>query len=384
VTENEDARWPNIYESIPKGPFKDNEGIYDAVVEDSLPARMGVLQRLSDFRSRRMRFLWQDLQIPMGAACIFAGMGGVSKSTFSIWLAGRVTRGLVKGDLLGQPADVLYVSHEDGIEDVVLPRAQANGVDTTKFHIFGVATKLVRGVSMPKFPEDLALLEEKIIEVGAKVVIVDPILSAMPSGADPNSNVDVRELIDPLNQLAQRLGVTIICIAHVNKSVTSARTSVTGSAAWVDATRGTLIFVKDEPEPGQDFSTVVLGGRKANYGPDGTNYTYRIRSVDHTHDSGEVGSIPKIEWLGLSTRTIEDAMASSTEDRREGFLRGAIREYVDSLPGAVSVQDVLKEFRDQRPENIRMTLSRMVKGNQIDSPERGVYQSMKYRPKDRL
>lgn len=379
-----EGEWPNIYESVTGAPLKDNENIYDAALEDSTPARMGVTQRLSDFRSRKLRWLWQDVQIPMGAAVIFAGMGGVSKSTFSIWLAGRLTKGLVHGDLLGQPTDVLYVSHEDGVEDVVLPRAQANGVDTTRFHIFGVATKVVNGVSMPKFPEDLNLLEEKIVETGAKVVIVDPILSAMPSGADPNSNVDVRALIDPLNQLAQRLQVTIICIAHVNKSVTSARTAVTGSAAWVDATRGTLMFVMDQPDPQQDYVDVVIGGTKGNYGKSGVTHTYRVRSVDHLHDSGEVGSIPKIEWLGLSTRTVEDVMAAGSEDRREGFLRGAIREYIDSLAGATTTQEVLREFRDQRPENIRMTLSRMVKSNQIDSPERGVYQSMKYRPKDRL
>ena len=194
-------------------------------MQDITPSKMGVTQTLRDFRSRKMKFLWEDVRIPMGAAIIFAGMGGVSKSTFSIWLAGRVTRGLVAGELLDTPSDVLYVSHEDGIEDVVLPRAQANGVDTERFHIFGVASKYHNGVSMPKFPEDLALLEEKIIETSAKVVIIDPILSAMASGRDPNSNVDVRELIDPLNQLAQRMQVTIICIAHINKSVSSARTA---------------------------------------------------------------------------------------------------------------------------------------------------------------
>jgi hypothetical protein len=330
-----------------------------------------------------MRWLWEGI-VPNGAAVIFAGMGGVSKSTFSIWLAGRVTRGLVNGCLLGEPADVLYVSHEDGIEEVVLPRAQANGVDTAKFHIFGIATKVVNGVSMPKFPEDLALLEEKIVEVDAKVVIIDPVLSAMASGRDPNSNVDVRELIDPLNQLAQRLGITIICIAHINKTVSNARTAVSGSAAWVDATRGTLMFAMEEPDPMIEHTDVVFGSTKGNYSKTGMNYTYRVHSHDHEHDSGEVGSVPKIEFLGLSTRTVGDVLASGSEDRREGFLKGQIKEFIDSLQGAVSVQDVLKEFRDQRPENVRMTLSRMVKSGVIDAPERGWYQSIKYRPKERL
>jgi hypothetical protein len=383
VTENEDARWPNIYESIPKGPFKDNEGIYDAVMEDATPARMGVVQTLGHFRSRKMQWLWDGI-VPIGAAVIFAGMGGVSKSTFSIALAGRVTKGTLDGVLIGKPADVLYVSHEDGIEDVVLPRAQVNGVDTMRFHIFGVASKVVNGVSMPKFPEDLNLLEEKIIEVGAKMVIIDPVLSAMASGRDPNSNVDVRELIDPLNQLAQRLQITIICIAHINKTVSNARTAVTGSAAWSDATRGTLLFAMEDPDPNLPYTDVVFGSTKGNYGRNGLSYTYRLHSHDHTHDSGEVGSIPLVQYLGVSTRSVGEVLAAGSEDRREGWLKGAIKEFLDALPGAVSLQGIYKEFSEQRPEVVRMTLSRMVKSNLIDAPERGQYQSMKYRPKDRL
>jgi hypothetical protein len=377
VTEEGPGEWPNIYESVTGAVHDDNEGLIEAALGDA-PLKMGVVQTLSHFRSRKMRWLWDDI-IPNGAAVIFAGMGGVSKSTFSIWLAGRVTRGLVKGTLLGEPADCLYVSHEDGIEEVVLPRAQANGVDTDRFHVFGVASKLVNGVSMPKFPEDLNLLEEKINEVNAKVVIIDPVLSAMASGRDPNSNVDVRELIDPLNQLAQRLGISIICIAHVNKTVTNARTAVTGSAAWSDATRGTLLFAMDEPDPQAGYSDVVFGSTKGNYGPNGVNYTYRIRSHDHTHDSGEVGSVPKVEFLGLSTRTVGEVLAAGSEDRREGWLKGAIKEFIDSLNGAVTLQAIYREFPEQQNATVRMTLTRMFKAGLVDSPERGIYQSIKYK-----
>ena len=362
-------------------PFKDNEGLYDQMLEDATPDRMAVTQTLAHFRSRKMQWLWEGI-IPIGAAVIFAGMGGVSKSTFSIALAGRVTKGLLPGVALDQPADVLYVSHEDGIEDVVLPRAQVNDVDTERFHIFGVATKVVNGVSMPKFPEDLNLLEEKIAELGVKLVIVDPILSSMASGRDPNSNVDVRELIDPLNQLAQRMQITVVCIAHINKTVTNARTAVTGSAAWSDATRGTLLFAMDDPDPTVPYADVVFGSTKGNYSKGGMNYAYRLHSVDHVHDSGEVGSIPMIELLGPSTRTVGDVIASQGQDRREGTLRGEIREYLDSLGGATTLASIYQVFADEKQPNIKMTLSRMVAAGQVHSPARGYYQSNKYRPQD--
>ena len=373
------VEWPNIYESVTGVTHDDNVGLFEAALADATPARMGVVQTLNNFRSRKMQWLWEGI-VPIGAAVIFAGQGGVSKSTFSIALAGRVTRGSLAGVLFGKPADVLYVSHEDGIEDVVLPRAQVNDVDTGKFHIFGVATKIVNGVSMPKFPEDLNLLEEKIRELGVKLVIVDPILSSMASGRDPNSNVDVRELIDPLNQLAQRMQITIVCIAHINKTVTNARTAVTGSAAWSDATRGTLLFAMEESDPTLDYSDVVFGSTKGNYGRNGTNYTYRLRSHDHTHDSGEVGSIPKVEFLGLSTRSVGDVLAGAGEDRREGALKGEVKEYLDTLPGAVYITEIYQMFADEKQATVKMTLYRMLRKGEIHSPARGYYQANKFRP----
>jgi hypothetical protein len=226
----------------------------------------------------------------------------------------------------------------------------------------------------------LPLLEEKIKKTGAKVVIIDPIVSTMEKGSDPNDLVAVRLLINPLNEMAQRLGIAVICVAHTNKGATNARTAVTGSAAWVDATRGTLMFAMEPPEPDQEYTDVIIGKAKQNYSRGGTNYAYRLHSVDHLHDSGEVDQVPKIQWLGASQRTVEDIMSMGTEDRRVGFLSGAIKEYIEAAQGATTLQNILAEFKDQPPVNVRMTLSRLVKGGKIHSPQRGLYQPMRLAP----
>lgn len=341
--------------------------------------RKVVLDYLSEHTSRPLRWLWDGI-VPQGAATVWAGMGGVSKSTFALWFAGRVTRGVVQGTLLNQPSTVLYVSHEDGIEDVVLPRAQANGVDTTRFARLGIRMKEAKGVLMPRFPDDIAAVEAAIRKSGAKVVIIDPIISTMGSGKDPNSLLDVREVIDPINELAQRLDIAIICIAHTNKGSTDARTSVTGSGAWVDATRGTLIFAMHTPEPDVPYTDVVFGNAKSNYSKTGLNYTYRVHSAQHLHDNGEMGEVPKIQWLGPSSMSVDEVLASRNEDRRVGWLSGAIKEYIEESNGATSLQQILSEFKDQRPDNIRQTLTRLTKTGKIHSPSRGYYQSMKHAP----
>lgn len=335
-----------------------------------------ILKDLSEFRSKPLRWMWKGL-IPMGAAVVFAGMGGVSKSTFALWLAGRVTRGLVDGALLNQPSHVIYVQHEDPVEQVVLPRAQVNLVDTAKFSIFGVPMKNVKGATMPMFPEHIGRLENAIKQKNAKVVIIDPIISTMRPGSDPNDLVAVRQLLDPINQLAQRLDITIICIAHTNKGSTDSRTSVTGSGAWVDATRGTLVFASEEPEADQDYIDVVFGNPKANYSKYGANYTYRVHSAEHMYDNGEVADMAKIQFLGPSTRTVDEVLASRIEDRRSGWLPRAIKDFIESSMGATTTKQILEEFKDQNPGTVRGALARLAKSGKIDAVTHGVYQKRK-------
>jgi RecA-family ATPase len=325
-----------------------------------------------------MEWLWDGI-VPLGAASVWAGMGGVSKSTFALWFAGRVTRGLAKGEYLGKPSTVLYVAHEDDPLKVTLPRLQVNQVDLSRFATYGIRLKTINGVMMPTFPEDIVRLEQAILKSGAKLVIIDPVLSTMEGDKNMNDARHVREVIDPLNQLAQRLGVAIICIAHVNKGTTQSRTAVSGSGAWVDATRATVIFAMDEVEPGSDYSQVVIQGKKMNYTQTDSAYTYRVQGVDHMHDDGSVGSVPKIQWMGASTRSVDDIL-NAGEDRRNGWLAKEIKDFIESSKGATTTAQVLAEFKDQNPANVRQTLSRLVKAGKIYSPDRALYQPISMAP----
>lgn len=344
-------------------------------VEDE---RQSVIDYFEGKQSSRMQWLWDGI-VPLGAASVWAGMGGVSKSTFALWFAGRVTRGLAKGEYLDKPMTVLYAGHEDDPLKVTLPRLQVNHVDLARFATYGIKLKEVNGVMMPTFPEDIARLERAIIESGAKLVIIDPVLSTMEGDKNMNDARHVREVIDPLNQLAQRLNVAIICIAHVNKGTTQARTAVSGSGAWVDATRATVIFAMDEVEPGAEYQQVVIQGKKMNYTQTDSAYTYRVQGVDHMHDDGSIGSVPKIQWLGASTRSVDDIL-SAGEDRRNGWLAKEIKDFIDSANGVTTTKQILDEFKDQNPANVRQTLSRLVKSGKVHSPDRALYQSMKSAP----
>ena len=198
------------------------------------PDTKAVLTWLGGIESRAVSFLW-DGMIPAGCVTILAGQGGVAKSTFSLWLAGQLTRGTLPGIHYGQPQRVLMVSHEDSLAEVVKPRAVANGVDVALVGQLGIYSREVGATLVPRLPSDLDALRQAIDESGAKVIIIDPVASTIEG--DTDKVVDVRAALDPLNALGHELGVSFIAIAHLKKGGGAGSDLISGSHAYRDAAR---------------------------------------------------------------------------------------------------------------------------------------------------
>lgn len=110
------------------------------------------------------------------------------------------------------------MSAEDGIQDTIIPRLMAAGADTTRVHIVASATK-PDGTGRKTFSlkTDVDLLEAKAKEIGCvRLIIVDPI-SAYMGGSDGNGNVETREVLEPLADMANRLRIAVVAVTHLNK-----------------------------------------------------------------------------------------------------------------------------------------------------------------------
>jgi hypothetical protein len=344
------------------------------------PERTLSLTSLDSVRTRKPRFLWENM-IPYGAFVLMAGKGGVAKSTFAMYLAGGITRGVIPGHLKDEPATVLYVSHEDSLEEIVKPRAIANGVDMSRFHRLGIQSKNIEGVSVPRLPEDIGLIRQAIKQTGAKVIIIDPITSTL--GGDNDKLADVRAVVDPLNQLGQELGVSILGIAHFRKGGGAQSDMVSGSHAWRDAARGLMVFAKEEhmDEDAEDNPPTIITIDKGNGMATGKSYQYRTDVVEMLMDDGQMGTTTKIQWLGDSKRSVGEVI-NNEQENRQGYLAQAIKAFIDSQPGAVQTKSVLDAFPDQKQNTITANLKRLGQRNLIHSPAWGYWQSMKYAPAD--
>jgi hypothetical protein len=126
----------------------------------------------------------------------------------------------------------------------------AAGADTHRVHIVASATK-PDGTGRKTFSlkTDVDLLEAKAKEIGCvRLIIVDPI-SAYMGGSDGNGNVETREVLEPLADMANRLRIAVVAVTHLNKGGSggnqSALNRFAGSIAFVAAARAAFAVIED-------------------------------------------------------------------------------------------------------------------------------------------
>lgn len=250
--------------------------------------------RASQVRPTTTEWVW-PLHIPAGKLTIIGGLPGCGKSLLTTDAAARITRGQAWPDSERKTATgrVLLLAMEDSVEDVIVPRAIAAGVDLDRLDI-------VRGISTPDgtIPIDsrnTALIGQYLEQhTDTRAVIIDPIGGFLDGSRDGNSEGDVRGAVAPLVAMAETSGAAFILVAHIRKAEAGhALHRLSGSQA-LGALARCAQFVLPAREDDPDIR--VLATVKNNL----SRYAkpLRFRVVDG----------PRLEWLGESESTAEDLL----------------------------------------------------------------------------
>jgi hypothetical protein len=260
---------------------------------------------LSAIEPRPVEWLWRD-RIPLGELTLVDGDPGTNKSSVTLDLAARVSTGREMPDgTPGLAGTVLLIAGEDSIPKTLRQRLQAAGADLNKVAVPG------RDVIIP---EDLNVVKEAAVKLGAKLIVIDPLVLFL--GRNANSEQSVRQALKPLQEFAAQRNVAVVMVRHLNKS--GGRQALyrgSGSIAIVAATRSALLIGKDP----RDENRRVLCHMKSNLGPLAPSLLFEPVMGD--------GGM-KIEWRGECDYEAEDLLTRSKEgsagSRRaeaESFLR---------------------------------------------------------------
>jgi hypothetical protein len=221
-----------------------------AIAEDVKLDRALVTCNLSDVAPEKVEWLWPG-RVAIGKLTMIAGEPGLGKSQLSIAIAAAVTTGAAWPDRSGcAPAgDVIILSAEDGVADTIRPRFDAAGGDASKVTVIrSTASGDGRRRSFD-LGADLILLEDQIKRrPEARLVTIDPASSYM-GRVDSHKNADVRSVLEPLAEMAERLRVAIVAITHFSKGDGKAINRFVGSIAYVAAARTAFAVVADPDDP---------------------------------------------------------------------------------------------------------------------------------------
>jgi putative DNA primase/helicase len=217
----------------------------------------------------------------VGKLNLLNGDPGLGKSLALLDIIARVTTGRKWPD--GTPNNnagrALLISFEDDLADTIRPRLEAAEADLSRVDflqgIRGYNPDGNENVRPFDLRRDILSLDEAISD-DCKIIGIDP-LSACMGETDTHKNAEVRAALMPLIELAQRRGVAIVGVSHLNKSGGgNAIYRTSGSLAFVAAARSVWLVIKDKENPRKRLFLPA----KNNLAADTNGLSYQIMDQD--------------------------------------------------------------------------------------------------------
>ena len=278
------------------------------------------LTAASEIKVRRVHWTW-DGRLASGSLALLAGPEGLGKTTCAYWLAARITRGELPGDILGSPRGVLVCAAEDSWEHTIVPRLIAAGADLTRIYRVEVKTAddITLGLSLPT---DLKAVERAAKQTGAAMLVLDPLMSRIGDDLDTHRDADVRRALEPMAELADRANLVILGLIHHNKSGSAdPLQSVMGSKAFTAVARSVSTVIRDPDD--ETCERRLFGTPKNNLGrTDLPVLTFTITGFDIPTDDG-TATTGQIVWGPNHDGNIADAMQRAGDS---GDIRTATGE----------------------------------------------------------
>lgn len=326
----------------------------------------------SSFAIAPVRWLW-DGRMPQGEITLIPGREGVGKSVLMAWLAAAVTNGNLPGRHHGTPRAVLYAATEDSWAHGIAPRLLAAGARLDMVYRVDVVdpdTDEHRGLILPR---DTTYLPERAREVGAALLICDPIISMVDEKINSFKAQELRKALEPLKDATEQAGLAAACLVHFNKTIGDIMTMISGSRAWGEVARASIAVARDDDA---DEVTNIVSQVKNNLGRlDLPNLTYTIDDVRIETSFGEDAHPGRLRWTGETDTTAADLLSGHTTDRTYSDTTLAILEFVKDMGVAVTVPDVAEHFKDtMRYDAVKRALARCAKRGDLVSPRRGHYE----------
>lgn len=276
----------------------------------------------ADVKPESIDWLWSG-RIPYGALTLLDGDPGLGKSTISLDLAARITRGdsmPQEVEFKREPRGAVILAAEDSASATIVPRLTACGAVLERVHIV---------VSAATLPEDVERIGRVVRDKGAGIVVVDPVMAYFGADIDSYRDQDVRRALSPLVALAQSTHVAMLVLRHLRKTGGGKDNGGPalyrgGGSIGISGAARSVLTVGPNPN---DSTTRVLASVKSNLGPPPQTLGYDLESMVVAGCQAS-----RVRWLGVVDATADEALngagtskASNRDDDDDRAVLSAIR-----------------------------------------------------------
>jgi len=286
-----------------------------------------------------VRWLWPG-RIPLGKLVVLDGDPAAGKSTLALDLAARVTTGATwpDGTQGGQPRSVLLLSAEDGLADTITPRLVAAGADLGKvlaLQAVAIPAEVGWQYAFPSLARDVRQLSALLEQHDFALCIVDVLMAYLGGRVDSHKDADIRSVLAPLAEVAEKHQTTIILIRHLNKSGNgSAIYRGGGSIGIIGAARAAYLIARDPNEPTRRIIAVT----KSNLSVEPPALAYRLV------DAPEHGCA-RVEWEtepldGITAAMLLREPADELEREETNAAEAWLTDYLVANGGDATTSDL--------------------------------------------
>jgi Bifunctional DNA primase/polymerase, N-terminal/AAA domain/Primase C terminal 1 (PriCT-1) len=292
---------------------------------ESDTGEIGVI--MSEVQAERVEWLWES-RIPLGKLTILDGDPSLGKSVITMDLAARVTTGRAfpNGDVdhvgnldhldhVDHLGGVVILSAEDGLADTIRPRLDAAGADTSKIVAISTVPDSEGNERTISIPQDITTIEAAIRRVGARLVIIDPLMAFLSGEA--NKDQDVRKALTPLARMAEHTGVAVLVIRHLNKQQGGKALYRGGSSIGIIGAARSGLVVETHPD-NKDLR--VLAMNKANLAEKAASLTYTITTA--------ANDAARVVWGSATDLNADDILNPDTSEigKAMDWLKSTLRD----------------------------------------------------------
>ena len=206
-------------------------------------------------------------------------------------LAALLTQGkpLPDGLVYSEPCNVIFQGAEDGISDTIKPRLVAAGADCSRVAFIQPEEGGALSLGDSRF-------EKAIREIGAKLLIIDPMQAFLTAEAEQNKRGNLRNVFGRLGKVAEDTGCTVVLIGHMNKNGTGKGIyRGLGSIDVAAMARSILLIGRDANDPSRRIMIPI----KSSLAPEGPAFAFEL-----TSDNG-------FRWMGTCDYTADELLGNA-------------------------------------------------------------------------